>query len=159
MIEKAIRNYGLSIEKDAKLRGYYDYVSPVHIIKVCKLRRSFRGELGNLDAWLNQQAVQSCQARVEQYHADWANLVVDSYPRFLYTFVIIQQAVIIWAIDTDIEGPPEPYVLANLDISERTAWLETSLAIAITLHLAKDSVYAHRHGYPLVEEEDDDPDA
>ncbi|KAK7749014.1 hypothetical protein SLS53_001040 [Cytospora paraplurivora] len=159
LIEKAIRNYGLSIEKDVKLRDYYDYVSPVHIIKICKLRSIYRGERDKIDAWLSQQASQSCQARVEQYHADWADRGVDSYPRFLYTFVIIQQTVLIWAIDTDVEGPPEPYVLASLDMSERTAWLETSLAIAITLHLAKDSIYAHIHGYPLIEEEEDDPDA
>ncbi|ROW14607.1 hypothetical protein VPNG_03140 [Cytospora leucostoma] len=159
LVEKAIRNYGLSIEKDVKLRGYYDYVSPVHIIKVCKHRSMFRGERNKLEAWLNQQALQSCQARMEQYHSDWADRGVDSYPRFLYTFVIIQQTVLVWAIDTDVEGLPEPYVLASLDMSERTAWLETSLAIAITLHLAKDSIYAHSHGYPIVKEDRDDPDA
>lgn len=159
LIEKEIRAYNFSVEKDVKLRGHYDYVSPIFIIKFSNLKRAPVGERETLGQWVHQQAMQACQARVEQYHADWAEREVASYPRFIYTFVIIQQTVLIWAIDTDLDEVQEPYVLASLDMSKRTAWLETSLAIAIAIHLAKDSICAHRSGLPLMEEQDDDPDA
>ncbi|ROW09609.1 hypothetical protein VMCG_02576 [Cytospora schulzeri] len=159
LIEKEIRAYSLSVEKDVKLRGYYDYVSPIFIIKFSDLKKVQVGERETLGQWVHQQAMQACQTRVEQYHAEWAEREVDSYPRFLYTFVIIQQTVLIWMNDTDLKKAQEPYVLASLDMSKRTAWLETSLAIAITIQLAKDSICAHRSGLPLLEEQDDDPDA
>lgn len=159
MIESEIRAYNLSVEKDVKLRGYYDYVSTMFIIKFSNLKRVPVGERETLGQWVHQQAMQACQARVEQYHADWAERQVDSYPRFIYTFVVIQQTVLIWAIDTDLDEVQEPYVLASLDMSKRTAWLETSLAIAIAIHLAKESICAHRSVLPLMEKQSDDPDA
>ncbi|KUI68162.1 hypothetical protein VM1G_04005 [Cytospora mali] len=159
LVEKEIRAYNLAVEKDVKLRGYYDYVSPIFIIKFSNLKRVPIEDRETLGQWVHQQAMQACQARVEQYHADWSECEVESYPRFIYTFVIIQQTVLIWAIDTGLDEVQEPYVLASLDMSMRTAWLETSLAIAITIHLAKESICAHRSSLPLVEGDDDDLDA
>lgn len=159
MIEKEIRAYNLAVEKDVKLRGSYGYVSPIFIVKFSNLNMVPVEERDMLSEWVHRQAMQACQARVRRYHADWAESEVDSYPRFIYTFVIIQQTVLIWAIDTDPTEMPEPYILASLDMSKRTAWLETSLAIAITIHLAKESICVHRGSLPPWEEEDDDPDA
>lgn len=142
-----------------QLRGYYDYSSPIFIIKFSNLNEVSVKEGETLGGWVHQRATKACQARVEKYRADWADCEVDNYPRFIYTFVIIQQTVVIWAIDTDLGEPQIPYVLASLDMSKRTAWLETSLAIAITIHLAKESLCAYRSGFPHLEEDDDDPDA
>lgn len=159
MIEKEIRAYNLSVEKDFKLHGYYDFISPLFFIKFGDLQTDRTEEGETLGAWMHQQAVLACQTRVEQHHSEWAAREVKSYPRFIYTFVIIQQTVLIWMIDTDQDEAQEPYALVTLDMSNRTAWLETSLAIAITVHLARESICAHRLDFPRVEDQDDDPDA
>lgn len=158
MIEKEIAAYNASIEKDVKLRGFQDYVSPIFILKFSDLRDVSLGDGETLGGWVHDQATKACRTRVEQYRAEWADCEVDSYPRFIYTFVIIQQTVVIWALDTEPGEIPDPYVLASLDMSKRTAWLETSLAIAITIQLAKESLCAYRSGFPQAER-DDDPDA
>lgn len=159
LIEKEIRTYNTSVEKDVKLRGYHDFVSPIFILKFCNLNNAPLRKWETLGQWVLRQAMQACQERVRQYHAKWAAHGVNDYPRFVYTFVVIQQTVLIWVIDTDLDEVEEPYVLANINMSERTAWLETSLAIAITIHLAKESICAHRAGFPLTKREGCDPDA
>lgn len=60
--------------------------------------------------------------------------------------------------DTEHPDEEEPYPLAELDLSQRSHWLDYSLGIAITVMLARESLLAHRWAFPAVEVVESDPD-
>lgn len=60
--------------------------------------------------------------------------------------------------DTEKTEGEEPYPLAELDLSQRSHWLDYSLAISITIIMAKGALAAHRESCPEIEWETDDPD-
>ncbi|KAL1879775.1 hypothetical protein Daus18300_001612 [Diaporthe australafricana] len=159
LIDKEIRRYDASVEKDAKLLGSYAYSSPIMIIKFSTLQYA-EVDKDELQARVHQQAMQSCRKRVEEYRNWWDQQGIEHYPRVMYAFVIIQQTVQIWAIDTEIpvELLENPHPLRSIDMSKRNDWLNCTLSIAIPIHLAKESLAAHRWNFPKVEVEESDTD-
>ncbi|KAJ0115362.1 hypothetical protein J7T55_012640 [Diaporthe amygdali] len=159
LIDKEIRKYNAAVEKDAKLLGSYAYSSPIMIIKFATLQFAQVDE-DQLQTWVHQQAMLSCRRSVEDYHNQWAQRGVEHYPRVMYAFVIIQQTVQIWAIDTELpeEQLGNPYPLRSIDMSKRNDWLNCTFSIAIPIYLAKESLLAHRWNFPKVEVEDSDTD-
>lgn len=159
LIDKEIRRYNASVEKDAKLLGSYAYSSPIMIIKFSTLQY-VEVDKDELQARVHQQAMQSCRKRVEEYRKWWDQQGIEHYPRVMYAFVIIQQTVQIWAIDTEIpvELLENPHPLRSIDMSKRNDWLNCTLSIAIPIHLAKESLSAHRWNFPKVEVEESDSD-
>lgn len=159
LIDKEIRKYNAAVEKDAKLLGSYAYSSPIMIIKFATLQFAQVDE-DQLQTWVHQQAMLSCRRSVEDYHNQWAQRGVEHYPRVMFAFVIIQQTVQIWAIDTELpeEQLGNPYPLKSIDMSKRNDWLNCTFSIAIPIYLAKESLLAHRWNFPKVEVEDSDTD-
>lgn len=83
---------------------------------------------------------------------------IQHYPRCIYIFVVVQHIVLVMVADTEHPDEEEPYPLAELDLSQRSHWLDYSLGIAITVMLARESLLAHRWAFPAVEVVESDPD-
>ncbi|KAI3402229.1 hypothetical protein diail_158 [Diaporthe ilicicola] len=159
LIDKELRRYNASVEKDAKLLGSYAYSSPIMIIKFPALQFA-EVDKDELQAMVHEQAMLSCRKAVENYLDQWDQQGVEHYPRVMYAFVIIQQIVQIWAIDTElpVEQLDNPYPLRSIDMSQRNDWLNCTLSIAIPIHLAKESLSAHCWNFPKLEVEESDTD-
>lgn len=78
----------------------------------------------------------------------------------VYVFVVIQHIVLVMGVDTtEREIEQEPFPVAELDVSNKTHWLDYSLGITIPVMLARQSLVGHRWAFPEVEVVESDPDA
>lgn len=159
VISKEILRYNASIERDAKLLGYFAYSSPILVIKFPSLQFANVAD-DQLRDRVHAQAMQFCREGVENYLNRWAQRGIEHFPRVLFAFVIIQHTVQIWALDTEIPTHElnNPYPLRTIDMSRTNDWLNCTLAIAIPIHLAKDALCAHRWNFPAIDVEESDVD-
>lgn len=148
-ITRAIKQYVRWAERDGDFEKKCDYISPVFIIT---------HETSQAATSTGRPIVEQCQKLVEKYRSGYATRGIQDYPRCIYIFVVVQHVVLIMVADTK-RSDGEPYPLAELDLSQRSHWLDYSLAISITVLMAKEALMAHRSSFPKVEWETDDPDA
>lgn len=135
-------------ETDIGFRKQRDYISPICIVAFKTPEAASAG----------RPIVEQCQTLVDKYKAWYAQRGIQEYPRCIYIFVIIQHVVLVMVADTQNTEGEEPCPLAELDLSQRSHWLDYSLAISITMILAKSALAAHRASCPEIEWETDDPD-
>lgn len=103
--------------------------------------------------------VERCQSLVQKYRRKYAGKGIEDYPRMIYIFVVIQHVVLVMAADTkEQEADEEPFPFAELDMSKKTHWLDSTLGIAIPVMLARESLFAHRWAFPEIEVVESDPD-
>lgn len=135
-------------EDDIGFRKKRDYISPIFIVAYKTSQAASAG----------RPIVEHCGTLVDKYKAWYAQRDVQEYPRCIYIFVIVQHVVLVMVADTEKPEGEEPYPLAELDLSQRSHWLDYTLAISITINLAKEALAAHRASCPEIEWETDDPD-
>lgn len=148
MITKEIKRFVLWAERDGDFVKKHDYVSPVFVITYNDAQAASTG----------RPIVEKCQALVDKYRSKYAARGIQHYPRCIYMFVVVQHIVLVMVADTEHAEGDEPYPLAELDLSQRSHWLDYSLGIAITVMLARESLLAHRWAFPTIEVEESDPD-
>ena len=159
LIDKELRRYNASVEKDAKLLGSHAYSSPILIIKFPTLQFA-EVEEDQLQERVHAEAMRFCRQGVEKYLHQWEERGVEHFPRVMFAFVIIQHTVQIWALDTEIPAYElnNPYALRSIDMSKRNDWLNCTLSIAIPIHLSKEALLAHRWNFPALEGQESDVD-
>lgn len=148
LIEKEIKRYILWAETDSDFVKKHDYVSPVFVITYTDAQTANTG----------RPIVERCQTLVQEYRSQYGARGIKDYPRCIYIFVVVQHIVLVMVADTEHSDDEEPYPLAELDLSQRSHWLDYSLGIAITVMLARESLLACRWAFPRVELLEDDPD-
>lgn len=147
---KEIKTFVKWAEQDGGFSKKLDYVSPVFVIPYTNAQAAGSG----------QTVVEKCQSVAKEYRAEYARKGIEDYPRMIYIFVVIQHIVLVMAADTtEREVEEEPLPFAELDISNKTHWLDYSLGIAIPVMLARQSLFGHRWAFPEVEVVESVPDA
>lgn len=150
LITKEIKTFVKWAEMDVGFFKKLDYVSPVFVISYKNAQAASSG----------QTIVDKCQSTVQQYRDEYARKGIENYPRMIYVFVVVQHVVLVMAADTtEREVEEEPFPFAELDISNKTHWLDYSLGISIPVMLARQSLVAHRRFFSEVEVVESDPDA
>lgn len=148
LVTKEIKAFVKWAEQDGGFFKKLDYVSPVFIIPYRSAQAASSG----------QTVVGKCQSVVQEYRAEYARRGIKHYPRMIYIFVVIQHIVLVMAADTtEREVEDEPFPFAELDISNKTHWLDYSLGITIPVMLARQSLSAHRWAFPEAEVAENDP--
>ncbi|KAF3767791.1 hypothetical protein M406DRAFT_69906 [Cryphonectria parasitica EP155] len=138
LVSNEIGRYVCWAEKDANLFGTHDYTSPVFTVTFTNFHAASSGQI----------VVERCQSLIRSYRAKWIQRGTNHYPRLITIFVVIQHIVLIFTADTDQDNDEEPTPFAELDVSKKTHWLDSSLAIAISVMLARESLVAHREYFP-----------
>lgn len=141
-IEKELRRYLQWAKQDAGL-DRYDYKSNI-AIKRFSATRLAGGDLAD---------------RVEVFFSQWASAYRESYaaglpegvepPRILYGFVVVQHLVTLLTIDAARPGA-KPRYFAEWNMSKEGRWLDSSLNIAIPVHMAREAMLRIADRLPLV---------
>lgn len=105
-----------------------------------------------------KRIVRACRNCVQKYKAKWAELGIAEYPRQITIFAIIQHLVVVLVVDIDDDDAQDPMPITEIDVSELNHWLDTAIAIAIPIILARESLLAYRDSFPVTEREESDPD-
>lgn len=148
LISKHINQYVRWAEKDADLFDRRDYVSPVFTIAYANVQEVGRG----------RAVVDKCRETVQFYITECAQRGIEQYPRLVTIFVVIQHVVLVFAADTEDGADSELFAIAELDMSKKAYWLNTSVAIAISIMLARRALIAHRDDFPELEVVEDHVD-
>ncbi|PSR80641.1 hypothetical protein BD289DRAFT_60274 [Coniella lustricola] len=148
LISRHINQFVRWAEKDSGLFKKRDYVSPVFTIVYTNTQAVGSG----------QAVVNKCREVVEDYRAEWEERATENYPRLITIFVVIQHIVLVFAADTEVGASGEPFAFAELDMSKKAYWLNTSIAIAIAVMVARRALVAHRESFAKLEDVEDDVD-
>ncbi|CAN8102380.1 unnamed protein product [Discula destructiva] len=149
LIKQEIERYVRWADEDVGFWKKRDYVSPVFVIAY-KTPQS---------ASTRRPILEKCQSLVEKYREEYATRGIKDCPRCVYIFVVVQHIVLVMVADTERPDGEEPHPLAELDLSQKSHWLDYSLAISITVLMAKEALVAHQSSFLEIEWETDDPDA
>lgn len=148
IIKKEINVYLRWATKDAGLRriGYeIGFAWPVFVLDFSSAHNA-------------ERIVRACRSCVQKYKAKWAGLGIVDYPRLITVFAIIQHTVVVLVVDADDDETQDPMPMTEIDVSELNHWLDTAIAIAIPIMLARESLLVYRDSFPVTEREESDPD-
>ena len=129
IIEKEFNRYIQWAMKDAGL-DRYEYMSNLAVRRFDNPNLGKRRLTRMLNDYLREWA-----ASYRDYYA--ARPTIKPVPRLLYVLVIVQHAVLLFTLDS-ARPKARPRAFANFDMSQEEWWLDSSLNVAIPVHMARE---------------------
>ena len=126
-IEKELKRYIKWAMQDAGL-DHYEFMPNISIKRFDSAKINKRNTARMIERYFHDWAV--------DYRAYYAEMPGVTPPRLLYGLVIIQHAVMLLTIDS-ARPKAKARCFADFNIAQEDQWLDSSLNIAIPIHLAR----------------------